>query len=74
MNGAEVEEAENGKATLTYTATEKKLNIHLDASISAKIPADNHKYGVQSISIDGDVLEPYIGSFVIVADIVRATQ
>jgi hypothetical protein len=74
LNGVAIEEAEQAKATLTYSAAEEKLTIHVDADINAELPADTWKYGAQGIAADGDVSEPYQGDFVITADIVRATE
>jgi hypothetical protein len=74
LNGEAVDEADQGKAILIYSAAEEKLNVHVKADINAKLPAAVVKYGIQGVSASGVVAEPYQGDFNIVADIVRATE
>jgi hypothetical protein len=72
VNGAEVDVADHGKASLSYMGT--TLTVTVDASITAQLPtAGNYHYGIQSVTAAGVVSESYGGTFTITADTVRAT-
>lgn len=66
-----VEASDPTKASLSYVGT--TLTITVDADITAELPARSCVYGIQSVSTEGAVSEPYGGTFVITGDVVRAT-
>ena len=72
LNGVAQDGEDSSKASLTYDGT--ILTLTVDASITAQLPAGSLQYGVQSISNNGIVSEPYGGTFRVLADIVRATD
>ena len=72
LNGVAQDGEDSSKASLTYDGT--ILTLTVDASITAQLPAGSLKYGIQSISNNGIVSEPYGGTFHVLADIVRATE
>ena len=72
LNGVAQDGEDSSKARLTYDGT--ILTLTVDASITAQLPAGSLKYGIQSISNNGIVSEPYGGTFHVLADIVRATE
>ena len=72
LNGVAQDGEDSSKASLTYDST--ILTLTVDASITAQLPAGSLQYGVQSISNNGIVSEPYGGTFRVLADIVRATD
>ena len=72
LNGVVQDGEDSSKASLTYDGT--ILTLTVDASITAQLPAGSLKYGIQSISNNGIVSEPYGGTFHVLADIVRATD
>lgn len=72
LNGVTQDGEDSSKASLTYDGT--ILTLTVDASITAQLPAGSLKYGIQSISNNGIVSEPYGGTFHVLADIVRATD
>jgi hypothetical protein len=73
LNGKPVEEADQGKASLSYVGT--TLTVTVDASITAQLPTTgNYHYGIQSVTAAGVVSESYGGTFTITADTVRATE
>jgi hypothetical protein len=71
LNGAAVEVADQGKASLSYAGT--TLTVAVDASITAQLPKGNWRYGIQSVTAAGVVNEGYGGTFTVTADTVRAT-
>lgn len=72
LNGVVQDGEDSSKASLTYDGT--ILTLTVDASITAQLPAGSLQYGIQSISNNGIVSEPYGGTFRVLADIVRATD
>jgi hypothetical protein len=72
LNGRPATNEQKDKAALAYQGTDLDLWIH--ASITALLPADNHIFGIQGISEEGVVVEPYAGTFTIIADTVRSTD
>lgn len=50
------------------------LTIRVDASVTAQLAKGAYVYGLQSVSTSGDVLERYGGQFVVLGDVVRATE
>lgn len=72
LNGVAQDGEDFSKASLTYDGT--ILTLTVDASITAQLPARCLQYGIQSISNNGIVSEPYGGTFHVLADIVRATE
>jgi hypothetical protein len=69
LNGAP---AEAGDGSLLYAGT--SLRIRMKAPRTAQLPTDKFKYGIQSIAVDGTVLEPYAGDFILLADTVRTAS
>lgn len=59
-------------AELDYTAD--VLSMVVDACITAQLAKGTYIYGIQSVSASGDVLERYGGQFVVLGDVVRATE
>jgi hypothetical protein len=60
------------KASLSYIDT--TLTVTVSADIAAVLPVGNWHYGIQSVTAGGEVAENYIGTFVIISDMVRATS
>lgn len=70
LNGVAQDGEDSSKASLTYDGT--ILTLTVDASITAQLPVGGWQYGIQSVSDNGIVAEPYGGSFRVLADVVRA--
>jgi len=51
VNGATA--LDPSKASLSYIGT--TLTVKIDASITAQLPADNFRYGIQSITTAGEL-------------------
>lgn len=66
LNGAE---AVASQGTLTYEGT--TLIIDLVAAAAAQVAGGTYFYGIQSVSAEGVVLEPYKGKWTVAADVVR---
>ena len=69
LNG---EKATANKRSLEYQGT--SLRIRLAASEAAKLDDGKFPYGIQSISADETVLEPYAGDFILLPDTVRTVS
>lgn len=66
---------DNGNAadgSLVYA--DGNLILTLAAAATAKLCAGNFRYGIQSVSAAGKVVEKYQGDFIIYNDIVKATS
>lgn len=72
LNGVAQDGEDSSKASLTYDGT--ILTLTVDASITAQLPVGSLQYGIQSISNNRIVSEPYGGTFRVLADIVRETD
>ena len=71
LNGVAQDGDNTSKASLVYDGA--ILTITVDASITAQLPVGAWQYGIQSISNNGIVSEPYGGAFNVLADVVRTT-
>jgi len=71
INAVAATVAQNAKASLTYAST--TLTIAVDPDITAELPVGSWRYGIQSVTAAGVVVEGYSGTFVVTADAVRAT-
>ena len=76
LNGVVITDpADRALASLVYTDATHKARVTVDPSISAQLAAKERDWGLQSVNTTtGAVTEPYMGTFNITADIVRASE